>query len=123
MTHGTVRSSTEGVSGARGQVWTWGEPWGDFSMHVDRAPKRVEGAAGIVKIACGAFHNLALNACAPHFWGACRLLHMRLAVWPVETSAPAHALPCRLSHVLRRHHILRTCCKEWPPLHFFTLRA
>jgi hypothetical protein len=46
------------------QVWTWGEPWGDFSMKVDRAPRRVEGAVDIVKIACGAFHNLALNAYA-----------------------------------------------------------
>ena len=47
------------------QVWTWGEPWGDFSMKVDRSPRRVEGATDIVKLACGAFHNLALNACAP----------------------------------------------------------
>ena len=47
------------------QVWTWGEPWGDFSMKVDRHPKKVEGASDIVKLACGAFHNLALNACAP----------------------------------------------------------
>ena len=46
------------------QVWTWGEPWGDFSMKVDRSPKSVAGATDIVKIACGAFHNLCLNACA-----------------------------------------------------------
>ncbi|KAK9908666.1 hypothetical protein WJX75_001202 [Coccomyxa subellipsoidea] len=45
-----------------GEVWTWGEPWGDFSMKVDRHPKKVEGASDIVKLACGAFHNLALNA-------------------------------------------------------------
>lgn len=44
------------------QVWTWGEPWGDFSMKVDRSPKSVAGATDIVKIACGAFHNLCLNA-------------------------------------------------------------
>ena len=43
------------------QVWTWGEPWGDFSMKVDRAPRPVEGASGIAKIVCGAFHNLALT--------------------------------------------------------------
>ena len=43
------------------QVWTWGEPWGDFSMKVDRSPKSVAGATNIVKIACGAFHNLCLN--------------------------------------------------------------
>lgn len=53
----------ESGGGLAGQVWTWGEPWGDFSMKVDRAPRRVEGAVDIVKIACGAFHNLALNAC------------------------------------------------------------
>jgi hypothetical protein len=41
----------------------WGEPWGDFSMQVDRAPRKVPGAAGIAKIACGAFHNLALTRC------------------------------------------------------------
>ncbi|CAL5222769.1 g5181 [Coccomyxa viridis] len=45
-----------------GEVWTWGEPWGDFSMKVDRSPKSVAGATDIVKIACGAFHNLCLNA-------------------------------------------------------------
>ena len=45
----------------RVQVWTWGEPWGDFSMKVDRSPKSVAGATDIVKIACGAFHNLCLN--------------------------------------------------------------
>lgn len=48
----------------RSQVWTWGEPWGDFSMQVDRTPRRVPGAVNISKIACGAFHNLALNKCA-----------------------------------------------------------
>lgn len=24
-----------------GEVWTWGEPWGDFSMKVERTPHRV----------------------------------------------------------------------------------
>jgi hypothetical protein len=33
-------------------------------MKVDRSPKSVAGATDIVKIACGAFHNLCLNACA-----------------------------------------------------------
>ncbi len=52
------------------QVWTWGEPWGDFSMKVDRHAKKVEGASDIVKLACGAFHNLALNSAGEGFtWG------------------------------------------------------
>ena len=43
------------------QVWTWGEPWGDFSMNVNRHPRPVPGATNIAKIACGAFHNLAFS--------------------------------------------------------------
>ncbi|KAK9838506.1 hypothetical protein WJX81_003780 [Elliptochloris bilobata] len=45
----------------QGEVWTWGEPWGDFSMQVDRTPRKVPGAVNVAKIVCGAFHNLALN--------------------------------------------------------------
>lgn len=30
-------------------------------MKVDRAPQRVPGAVDIAKVACGAFHSLALN--------------------------------------------------------------
>ena len=48
-------------TGAMVQVWTWGEPWGDFSMDVNRKPRLVKGATNIAKIACGAFHNLALD--------------------------------------------------------------
>lgn len=44
-----------------GEVWTWGEPWGDFSMQVNRKARKVEGASDIAKIACGAFHNLLLS--------------------------------------------------------------
>lgn len=44
-----------------GEIWTWGEPWGDFSMKLDRKPRKVVGAENIAKIACGAFHNLALD--------------------------------------------------------------
>ena len=47
------------------QTWTWGEPWGEFSMKVDRSPRLVEGARDIAKIACGAFHNLLLSRSAP----------------------------------------------------------
>ena len=79
---------------ARAQVWTWGEPWGDFSMHVDRAPKRVQGAADIVKIACGAFHNLALNACALD-------LPARLAA---QHATAAFGVPSRNAGVCARAH-------------------
>ncbi|KAL3132366.1 hypothetical protein ABBQ32_008942 [Trebouxia sp. C0010 RCD-2024] len=44
-----------------GQVWTWGEPWGEFSMQLDRSPRAVPDATDVAKIACGAFHNLALT--------------------------------------------------------------
>jgi alpha-tubulin suppressor-like RCC1 family protein len=62
-----------------GQIWQWGEPWGAFSMTIDRTPRRIrpepepeggtDGAAAadaaadvcFVAIACGAFHNLALT--------------------------------------------------------------
>lgn len=43
------------------QVWTWGEPWGEFSMELDRSPREVPDAVDVAKIACGAFHNLALT--------------------------------------------------------------
>ncbi|KAG1674128.1 hypothetical protein FOA52_015758 [Chlamydomonas sp. UWO 241] len=44
-----------------GEVWTWGEPWGDFSFRVEREPRPVGGATGIAAVACGAFHNMALS--------------------------------------------------------------
>ncbi|GMH45717.1 hypothetical protein BSKO_13680 [Bryopsis sp. KO-2023] len=44
-----------------GDVYTWGERWGEFSLKIERKPKKVEGAQGIAQIACGAFHNLALT--------------------------------------------------------------
>lgn len=40
----------------------WGEPWGDFSMTINRAPRRIDTTGDFVDIACGAFHNLALNS-------------------------------------------------------------
>ncbi len=46
---------------AAGEIWTWGEPWGDFSMQVDRQPRKIAATGSIAKIACGAFHNLALT--------------------------------------------------------------
>ena len=24
------------------QIWVWGEPWGDFSMQINRAPRRID---------------------------------------------------------------------------------
>ena len=44
------------------QIWTWGEPWGDFSMTINRCPRRIDSTGDFVDISCGAFHNLALNA-------------------------------------------------------------
>lgn len=44
------------------QIWRWGEPWGDFSMTIDRTPRRIDTTGDFVGIACGAFHNLALNS-------------------------------------------------------------
>ena len=61
-----------------GQLWTWGEPWGSFSMTIDRRPRRVEAEdpeevaerGGFVAIACGAFHNLALTSTGEIYtWG------------------------------------------------------
>ena len=52
-----------------GDVWGWGQPlttWGasaDTNVYArQRSPMRVEGAANVVRIAAGAFHNLALTA-------------------------------------------------------------
>ncbi|KAI8473148.1 MAG: regulator of chromosome condensation 1/beta-lactamase-inhibitor protein II [Monoraphidium minutum] len=53
-----------------GDVWTWGEPWGDFSLEVSREPRKVEGAHDVAAIACGAFHSMALNGAGEVFsWG------------------------------------------------------
>lgn len=52
-----------------GDVWGWGQPlmtWGTSAVtnvyDKQRAPSRVEGAVNCVRIAAGAFHNLALTA-------------------------------------------------------------
>ena len=55
---------------ADGELWQFGEPWGSFSMTIDRTPKRIEVAdpeeaarrGAFVAIAAGAFHNLALTS-------------------------------------------------------------
>ncbi|CAD7696720.1 unnamed protein product [Ostreobium quekettii] len=44
-----------------GEVWTWGEPWGEFKLQKEKHPRPVVGATDILQIACGAFHNLALD--------------------------------------------------------------
>jgi hypothetical protein len=52
------------------QIYMWGEAWGDFSMQIDRAPRRADATGDFVDISCGAFHNLALNAAGECFtWG------------------------------------------------------
>lgn len=53
-----------------GEIWMWGEPWGDFSMTIDRRPRRIDITGDFVRIVCGAFHNLALNDKGECFtWG------------------------------------------------------
>jgi alpha-tubulin suppressor-like RCC1 family protein len=44
-----------------GHVWQWGEPWGDFSIEVNRSPRKLN-VSSVLSIASGAFHNLALNS-------------------------------------------------------------
>ena len=44
-----------------GQIWTWGEQWGDFSMTINRDPRRIDETGDFVRVSCGAFHNLALT--------------------------------------------------------------
>ncbi|KAL6774315.1 hypothetical protein ACKKBG_A24525 [Auxenochlorella protothecoides x Auxenochlorella symbiontica] len=45
-----------------GEIWIWGEPWGDFSMTVSRRPRRIDTRSDYVEIASGAFHNLAITS-------------------------------------------------------------
>ena len=50
-----------------GDVWVWGEPWGDFSLDAQRSPRRLQlpplgEGDRVTKVCCGAFHNLALTA-------------------------------------------------------------
>lgn len=53
-----------------GELWTWGEPWGDFALNVQRSPRRLEGFAEVGAIACGAFHSLALTRTGEVYsWG------------------------------------------------------
>lgn len=53
-----------------GEVWTWGEPWGEFALNLTRKPRRVDGLHRVIKTACGSFHNLALTADGTLFaWG------------------------------------------------------
>jgi alpha-tubulin suppressor-like RCC1 family protein len=28
-----------------GEVWTWGEPWGEFALELQRAPRKVNNSA------------------------------------------------------------------------------
>jgi alpha-tubulin suppressor-like RCC1 family protein len=44
-----------------GHVWQWGEPWGDFSMEVNRSPRKL-AVDNVLSISSGAFHNLALDS-------------------------------------------------------------
>ena len=52
-----------------GEVWQWGEPWGDFSMEINRSPKRLR-ISDVESVASGAFHNLALTSTGNVYgWG------------------------------------------------------
>eukprot|EP01025_Chloroclados_australasicus_P016188 TRINITY_DN18019_c0_g1_i2.p1 TRINITY_DN18019_c0_g1~~TRINITY_DN18019_c0_g1_i2.p1 ORF type:complete len:499 (-),score=79.40 TRINITY_DN18019_c0_g1_i2:435-1931(-) len=44
-----------------GDVYQWGEPWGDFSLEVSRNIRKVAKLENIALVAAGAFHNLALD--------------------------------------------------------------
>lgn len=33
-----------------GEVWTWGEPWGDFALNVSRTPKKVRGTVMMTEV-------------------------------------------------------------------------
>lgn len=53
-----------------GQLWMWGEPWGDFSLSVDRSPRRIDNNHQFVRIVSGAFHHLAVDRHGRVFsWG------------------------------------------------------
>lgn len=61
-------------------------------MKVDRHPKKVEGASDIVKLACGAFHNLALNACAPS--SVPDIPDIDVGYNPTSVACPSATHPC-----------------------------
>eukprot|EP00890_Picochlorum_soloecismus_P003284 jgi/Picsp_1/3957/NSC_01469-R1_ran gtpase binding len=53
-----------------GQIWTWGEQWGDFSMTINRNPRRIDESGDFVRVVCGAFHNIALTCSGEVYtWG------------------------------------------------------
>jgi len=33
-----------------GEVWMWGEPWGDFSLYLDRHPRKVRAHISVFKL-------------------------------------------------------------------------
>jgi hypothetical protein len=42
-----------------GEVWTWGEPWGEFALELQRAPRKVSRQQSRAGHVCGphAFHH------------------------------------------------------------------
>lgn len=53
-----------------GEVWTWGEPCGEFALLQEKSPHCVQGTKEIVLIACGAFHNMAVTKAGQVYtWG------------------------------------------------------
>jgi len=54
-----------------GEVWTWGEPWGEFAMDIQRAPKKVrdtecEGTLGPTCLPCTVQQPTPGLAAEPH---------------------------------------------------------
>lgn len=53
-----------------GDVWTWGEPWGDFTLDISRTPRKVRAGRGLCQEpGCGVVHKLCMylppSACTP----------------------------------------------------------
>lgn len=82
-------------------------------MELDRSPREVPDAVDVAKIACGAFHNLALTRSA----AVCMLISTPPAVTQhrpghVILTLPQHNPRCMLLHntaVLVCQHIAQAC--------------
>ena len=78
-----------------GDVWAWGERWGDFSVRVDRAPRPLPLPSPVAKVACGAFHTLALlDGGGVVAWGINDFGQLGSGdTTPTPTPAPVQGLP------------------------------
>ena len=66
-------------------------------MQLDRSPRAVPDATHVAKIACGAFHNLALTKCAvpcqPLLASLCNF-YPPLGIFPLYCPLPLCLFPC-----------------------------